>query len=290
MWSSESPSRGTTQAAAALAVALACALLPTAAGAAATSARREPRAGSPRFRSSPVARATAAGNVRHAPLSFAPSVQAMIVGRGERTIWPARTITAAATSLDVGGRSCAVASATPLAVLAAVRSAGGPGFSIRDYGHCGSSQSSSAELFVYSLAGQSNSGQSGWEYKVGGAAGSTGAGDPSGPSGDGQRLRAGERVLWFWCEARGGGCQRTLEVSAERTTHGRAFTATVYGYDNEGRGAPVAGALVSIGASHALTGSHGRATLRAPGRPGRSQLSATRAGMVPSFPVTLAVG
>jgi hypothetical protein len=221
----------------------------------------------------------------------APVVQAMVVGRGDAVISPARPITASATTLAVSARSCPVAAATPLAVLAALRRAGGPAFALRDYGHCGASPADSAQLFVYALGGERNSGQSGWEYKVGGAAGSTGAGDPSGPSGNGQRIRPGERVLWFWCEASGRGCQRTLEVSVSGpVSRSRRFTATVWAYDNEGRGGPVAGALVTLGGAGARTGGRaGHASLIAPSSPGRYRLVARRAGMVPSFPVDVQV-
>jgi hypothetical protein len=220
----------------------------------------------------------------------APTVLTMIVGRGGAVLSGARRVSASATTLTVAGRSCAVAAATPLAALAATRRAGGPGFAVRDYGHCGSSPADSGQLFVYSLGGQRNSGQSGWEYKVGGAAGSTGAGDESGPSGNGRRIRGGERVLWFWCYAGSGGCQRTLEVSGPASvSSSHEFVATVYGYDNEGRGRPVSGAQVTLAGARATTGGRGQATLRAPGSRGRFQLSASRSGMAPPFPVTITV-
>lgn len=101
-----------------------------------------------------------------------------------------------------------MAAGTPLAALIAVRHGGGPGFALRDYGRCGSSPVNSGQLFVYSLGGETNRGQNGWEYEVDGVVGSTGAGDPSGPQGNGRRLRAGDRVVWFWCEAYRGGCRR----------------------------------------------------------------------------------
>lgn len=218
-----------------------------------------------------------------------PTVQSMIVGIGERVLEPARSITAAGTSLRVGGRGCAVAAGTPLAVLAAARRAGGPGFALHDYGHCGPSPVNSAQLFVYSLGGEANSGQSGWEYKVGGLSGSTGAADPSGPMGDGRRLRSGDQVLWFWCEATSGGCQRTLSLRTAGATvaRGGSLGVTVVGYDNEGRAAPVAGAIVTLGSDFASTAGNGRATLVAPSAPGRYPLSAARSGLVPSFPETI---
>jgi hypothetical protein len=226
-----------------------------------------------------------------ASAAAAPVVQSMVVGRGGRILSPARSLSASAASLTVAGRTCSIAASTPLAVLVDLRALGGPGFAVRDYGRCGSSPASSSQLFVYSLGGEANRGQDGWEYKVGGAAGSTGAADPSGVSGNGRPIQAGERVLWFWCEAAATGCQRTLEVSVSgRAIHGRPLTSTVYAYDNEGRGRPVAGAVVTLGSRRSITGSHGRATLTAPGARGTYRVSATRTGMVPSFPVTVAVG
>lgn len=221
----------------------------------------------------------------------APAVQAMIVGRGGAVIYPARTISARAVSLRIRGRSCAVAAATPLAALAAARRAGAPPFAVRDYGHCGSSAANSGQLFVYSVAGEGNSGQDGWEYKVNDVSGATGAGDPSGPMGDGRRLRGGARVLWFWCEAGAGGCQRTLAVTPARATvaAGAPLAATVTGYDEEGRPAPVAGAIVTLGGDFASTDAHGRATLIAPSGAGAYPMSATRGGLVPSFPATVLV-
>jgi len=220
-----------------------------------------------------------------------PSVQSMIVGSSGAILSLARTVTASATTVDVRGRSCSVAAGTPLAVLAAVQRSGGPGFALRDYGHCGASPASSAQLFVYSLAGQANRGQDGWEYKVDSVSGSTGAGDPSGPTGDGRLLSSGERVLWFWCDASGGGCQRTLQArsSAASVSPGASVTVTVNGYENEGRGAPVGGAIVTLGSDFASTAADGQARLAAPAAPGRYAVNATRRGLVPSFPETIVV-
>lgn len=222
----------------------------------------------------------------------APNVQSMIVGSAGATLSQPRTVGAGATTVRVGSRSCAVAAGTPLAVLAALRRAGGPPFALHDYGHCGSNPVNSGELFVYSLGGETNRGQNGWEYKVNNVSGSTGAADASGPMGDGRRLRSGQRVLWFWCAALRGGCERTLEVSssAAGVRHGGSLTVKVTGYDNEGRGAAIAGAIVTLGSDFASTGTGGRATLVAPAAPGRYQLSASRSGLVPSFPETIVVG
>jgi len=221
----------------------------------------------------------------------APAVQSMIVGMNGVTLFASRPIRASATTVKVGGRRCTVAAGTPLAVLAAMRRAGGPAFAVRDYGHCGGAAANSSELFVYSLGGEENSGQNGWEYKVDGTAGSTGAGDPSGPSGNGRLLRSGERVLWFWCVAVGDGCERTLEVAASTSTvsPGGSLGVTVRGYDDEGRSVPVAGATVVFGSASAGTGAGGRATVTAPVTPGRYAVSASRQGLVRSFPETIVV-
>ena len=56
-----------------------------------------------------------------------------------------------------------------------------------------------------------NRGQNGWVYKVGRRAATAGAADPTGAFGNG-RLRRGQRVTWFYCRLRAGGCQRTLEL------------------------------------------------------------------------------
>jgi hypothetical protein len=224
-----------------------------------------------------------------APAAAVPSVQVMVVGRGGAILAPARNILASGVTLGVSKRACTVSAATPLAVLADLRGAGGPAYAIRDYGHCGESPASASELFVYSIGGERNHGQNGWEYKVGGAAGRTGAGDPSGAKGNGRLLYPGARVLWFWCVAARGGCQRTLEVSARLAVHGRPVITTVYAYNNEGRGAPVRGATVSLAGRRAVTAGNGHAKITAPARAGRYRLTATRAGMVPAFPVTVTV-
>jgi hypothetical protein len=109
--------------------------------------------------------------------------------------------------------------------------------------------------------------------------------------GDGRLLRPGQRVLWFWCEASAGGCERTLAVSPASATvaRGGRLTVSVSGYDNYGRATPVAGAIVTLGSDFASTGAHGRATLIVAAGRGRYALSAERRGMVPSFPGTIVV-
>ncbi len=220
-----------------------------------------------------------------------PIVQGMVVGRGGAILYGPQALSASATRVRVGGRSCAIASGTPLAELAAARRAGGPGFSLRDYGDCGGAAANSSELYVASVAGESGSGQNGWEYKVNGVSGTAGAADPSGPEGNGRRLGSGAHVLWFWCQASYGGCQRTLELFPSRTTvsPGANLQVRVYGYDNYGRAQAVTGAIVALGTDFASTGAGGTASVIAPTAPGRYEVMASRAGLVPAFPQTIVV-
>jgi len=220
----------------------------------------------------------------------APSVQSMVVGAGGQILAGPRGVSTAATSVAVGRRRCAVAAGTPLAALANLRRLGGPAFSVRDYGRCNSAPANSASLFVYALGGETNVGQDGWVYKVGGVIGATGAANTSGPRGDGRLLSSGQQLVWFWCHAQRGGCQRTLALSAARSvSRGGRLGVSVRGYDNEGRGVPVAGAIVRLGSDFASTNGSGRATLIAPGGRGSYALTASRRGLVPAFPETISV-
>src|SRR5258705_66138 len=89
-------------------------------------------------------------------------------------------------------------------------------------------------LLVAAPAAAAHRGQDGWVYKSGRRSPGTGAADTTG-----RRLRGGDRVLWFWCHAQSdGGCQRTLDVTPDRSTAapGEQVRVTVRGYDNDGRG------------------------------------------------------
>ena len=186
---------------------------------------------------------------------------------------------------------CGIALGTPLAALAARARGGGKPFAVRDYGHCTRSPANSGQLFVYSLDGETNHGQNGWEYKVNNRSGTAGAGDPGGPFGNGRTLAPGSQLLWFWCQSFAGGCQRNLGVvgAPERIARGSSFTVTIDGYDNSGRGVPMSGARVTFGGSSAVTGSSGRVTFRAPSRPGIVSVHASRPGSVPAFPKPIVV-
>jgi hypothetical protein len=223
-------------------------------------------------------------------LTPAAPVEIMVVGAGNQILSQPRAISTASIAVSVGGRACGISAATPLAALTDLHRVGGPGFALRDYGHCTSSPRNSGQLFVYSLDGETNHGQNGWEYKVNSRSGTTGAGDPSGPQGNGRLLTGGSRVLWFWCQSVAGGCQRTLEISAPKAaSRGGSVALRVTGYDNEGRGVPMPGARVTLGSASAVTGASGQVTLRAPSGPGVYGVRATRSGSVPSFPQLLQV-
>jgi hypothetical protein len=237
------------------------------------------------------ARAPAVRGLLATAAAGAPAIETMVVGRTGVLLGETQ-VRASATTVGVSGRRCAVSKATPLAVLLASTRAGAPAPTLHDYGRCGSSPANSGQLFVSAIGSQRNHGQSGWEYKVGHVSGTTGAADPSGSQGDGRLLSAGQRVLWFWCAASATGCQRTLDLTLSSrgpVAAGSLVTVTVAGYDNEGRGTPIAGATVTLDATRAVTGAGGRVTLRTPFVPGRYSVSAARAGLVPSFAQTLAV-
>jgi hypothetical protein len=198
-----------------------------------------------------------------------------------------RFVRARATTVSVGRRRCAVAAGTPLAALEAVRRTGGPGYRLRDYGACSGRAADASGLFVFEVGGERNRRTDGWVYKVGRRVPGIGAADSAG-----RRLRGGDRVTWFYCRMQlAGGCQRTLEVTlaASRVAPGAPLRAMVRGYDDNGRGTPIAGATVVLGASRAVTGGDGVVTLTAPSTPRRYFVSASRAGLVPSFPVEVRV-
>jgi hypothetical protein len=211
----------------------------------------------------------------------APRVEVMVAGRAS-VLAAAKFVRASATTVAVGRRRCAIAEATPLAALAAVRRGHGPDFRLRDYGRCSRRPVESGSLFVTQVGADRNRRADGWVYKVGRRVPSLGAADPSG-----RRLRAGDRLTWFYCRAQSsGGCQRTLEV-APLSGAGQPLRVLVRGYDDNGRAVAVAGATVSAGAQTAVTGSDGTASFPAVGAATRS-VQAQRAGMVPSFPVRVA--
>ena len=203
----------------------------------------------------------------------APKIRQLVVLRdGTAT---SGTVSTRATRVRVEGRPCAVGSGTALAGL--VRSRPGR-IGLRDFGACSTRARDAGGMFVQAIRGDRNRGQNGWVYKVGRRAATAGAADPGGPLGRG-RLRAGQRVTWFYCRLRDGGCQRTLELTwrAEPGT----LVASVRGYDDQARGVPVEGATVRAGGTQALTDATGEARLSLP--PGRYRAVAEKPGLVRSF-------
>ena len=197
-----------------------------------------------------------------ADAAAAPSVQMMVVGR-TKTLFGPRDVKLRAGRAKVGHRHCAVPGGTAVAGLLAARLAP----RVSDLAGC-----DPASMFVTGIRHDANHGQAGWEYKVGHAAPSFGAGDPGG------RLRSGEQLLWFWC-LRASSCQRTLSVTTQ--VRGRMDQFHVVGYDDNGHGRAISGATVHVGALKKVTNSHGWTSASL--APGQYQVFATKSGMVRSF-------
>jgi hypothetical protein len=208
-----------------------------------------------------------------------PTVEQMVVFRAGDAV--TRTVKAKRVRVRVAGRRCAAGEGTALAAL--VRSHIGR-LRLHDYGSCSSRPRDGAGLFVRAIRGDRNRGQDGWVYKVGRRGATAGAADPSGPFGRG-RIRSGRRVTWFYCRLRDGGCQRTLELQA-RPEDG-AVAVTVRGYDDAGRGVPIAGATVSTAAVSGVTAADGTVRLELPA--GNHRLVAEKDGLVRSFAERVAV-
>jgi hypothetical protein len=218
----------------------------------------------------------------------AATVDVMVVGKAHTLRGP-KHVKLKARTVKVGHRRCRVLGATPLSVLAAMRLK----LAFRDYGRCGKRPADATGLYVTAVAGEREKGRGGWVYKVGRRAGTTAAGDPSGPFGTGHPIHGGQRITWFWCEQQSSGsCQRTLEARPASTSVAADATlrVTVKGYDDFGRGVAVRGATVRLGSASAVTGAGGVATLTVPAQAGRLRLAATKPGTVRAFPRTVAVG
>jgi hypothetical protein len=202
----------------------------------------------------------------------APKVQQLVVFRSGEAVQ--KNASTRQVRVVVGRRRCAAGDGTALAAL--VRSKPGR-LGLRDFGACSSRPRDSAGLIVTRIGPDRNGGQRGWVYKVGRRAASAGAGDMGGPFGRG-RLRAGQRLTWFYC-VRAGDCQRTLEVRATPMQGG--IVATVRGYDDAGDGVPVEGASVSASGVTGVTAGDGRVQLALPR--GTHRLVARKDGLVRSF-------
>jgi hypothetical protein len=185
-------------------------------------------------------------------------------------------VKAAGATARLGRKRCAVGAATPLAALL---HSGLSGIRLHDYGSCSRKPADAGGLYVKRIRHDAAKGANGWVYKVGNKAGTAGAGDPSGPFGNG-RLRKGARVTWFYCHMKATGCQRTLALKAKPVGGGQV-KATVKAYDDFGKARPGAGATVTLGNVKAKTDSRGVATLTAPR--GAATVRAEMKGAVRSF-------
>ncbi len=208
-----------------------------------------------------------------AAAAAAPQVRQLVVYRDGSALQ--KQVSTRASSVHVDGRNCTTGDSNALSAL--VRSRPGT-LRLRDFGSCSSRARDGAGLFVKAIRGDVNRGQNGWVYKVGNRAATAGAADPGGPFGRG-RLRAGQRLTWFYCRLKNGGCQRTLALTL-RTEPG-TLVARVRGYDDQGGGVPVQGATVTAGGTFALTDSTGEARLSLPS--GSHRVLAKKEGAIRSF-------
>jgi hypothetical protein len=207
-----------------------------------------------------------------AATAAAPKVKQLVVFRSGEAVQ--RTVSTRQATVTVAGRRCAAGDGTALAAL--VRSEAGR-LRLRDFGACSMEPRDSAGLLVTGIRADRNRGQRGWVYKVGRRAATAGAADMTGPFGRG-RLRAGQRVTWFYC-VRATDCQRTLEVRTSPMPGG--IVATVRGYDDAGDGVPIEGATVSASGVTGLTATDGRVQMVLP--PGTHRVVARKDGLVRSF-------
>jgi hypothetical protein len=204
----------------------------------------------------------------------------MVVDRSGDVFGP-RRVSASRTRVRSSGRNCRIPQGLGLSVLAALDRVGGPSF--RSRGSCDS-------IYVFQVGSDRESGRGGWVYAIDNKHATVGASDPSGPFGDGRRLRSGQRVVWYWCNV-SGRCQHTLRIrlSTKSTSRGSRFKVRAIAYDSQGRGRHRSGVRVSIAGSSATTGSDGLATLTAPRKRGGHRVRARATGLIPAFPETLTV-
>lgn len=194
-----------------------------------------------------------------------PRVQALVVGKSGWSAGPA-SIPVRATQVN----SCRVGEGLPIGVLSALRQP------FRARGGC-------SALYVFQVRGDREAGAGGWVYKVGRRLPGISSSAPSG------RLRSGQRVMWFWCR-RAGRCQRTLATSA-RSSGGR-MTATVIGYDDNGRGKRMSRATVLVrrigSSSRRSYRTNANGTVSFSVRRGqRYRVDSRRSGTVRGFPTTV---
>ncbi len=197
-----------------------------------------------------------------------PTVEMMVVGKA-RTVMAARSVALKANVVTIGHRRCNVAAGTALAGVVDAR------LKPRVTNGAGCDP---ASMFVTKIGSDANHGIAGWEYKIGHTSPSPSAGDPGG------RLRAGQQLVWFWC-TRASACQRTLALSVSGNRLSAVARVTVTGYDDNGHGTRIVGATVHVDSTTATTGPGGTATVLL--TPGRHSVSASKTGLVPSFPTVV---
>jgi len=223
-----------------------------------------------------------------------PKVSTVIANRIGIVFGP-KTTEAHSFVTEVGStkRRCQVAQGTPLAALKGT----GVFFHLKDFGRCSMSTSASAGLFLDKLVDTTNTGTSGWTFKVNNRAGTAGAADPAGPFGSGS-LVTGDKIIWFWCVFDADwACQRNLVLVAPTTASaGSSLSVSVRAYDDAGMWIPAVGARVSVGTAKVVTGVSGTVSIKAPDTPGSYLIKAvdatgsSRGGQrAPSFPTPLAV-
>jgi hypothetical protein len=193
-----------------------------------------------------------------------------------------KLVKAAAAKARVGGKSCAVGGGT---ALAALLQSGLGGIKLKDYGACSGKPADAGGLYVSRIRTDAAHGVDGWVYKVGNKAATAGAGDPTGPFGNG-RLKSGARVTWFFCHMKASGCQRTLTVKPEALGGGQV-RVSVKGYDDRGKARAAAGATVHVGSATATADSNGVATITV--MPGPAKVYAAAKSSVRSFTEKIAV-
>jgi hypothetical protein len=220
----------------------------------------------------PVLAALVAAGAAAPAHAAAPKVKQLVVFRSGEALQ--KTTGTRHAGVAVAGRRCVAGDGTALAAL--VRSKPGR-LRLRDFGACSFRPADSAGLLVTGIRSDRNGGQRGWVYKVGHRAATAGAGDTGGPFGRG-RLRAGQRVTWFYC-LRAADCQRTLELKTSPAPGG--IVVTVRGYDDAGDGIPIEGATVTASGVTGLTAAGGRVQLALPS--GTHRVVARKDGLVRSF-------
>jgi hypothetical protein len=210
-----------------------------------------------------------------------PRIEQLVVFRDGTAI--EKTATAKHVTARVGGRDCAIGSATPLAALVRIKP---PKLRLRDYGACSRRARDAEQLFVRGIGPDVNKGFDGWVYKVGSKLATAGAADPSGPFGRG-RLKDKQKVLWFYCRLVERSCQRTLNASVTSPAPGEVRVA-VRSADDQGKNVLAPGATVHVGMQTFTADEFGQVKVTVP--PGTYRVYAERAGEIRSFAERVQVG